>query len=182
MATTSATPSARELLAELEKLHERTGTRAARETLLALTGLLDADAGLVRQAVELVRERGDAFQQLVCCSVMARRGRPAALAARGPRAGPAARAGGRALGHRRAHARVPQPRPSSPRAPLSDTELRIVELVSDGFTNRQIAMAVRVSEKTVESHLTRLLARTGCRSRVELAAAHLEGKLTAAQS
>lgn len=57
-----------------------------------------------------------------------------------------------------------------------------MELVSDGFTNRQIAMAVRVSEKTVESHLTHLLARTGCRSRVELAAAHLEGKLTAVRN
>lgn len=34
---------------------------------------------------------------------------------------------------------------------------------------------MRISEKTVESHLTRLFDRTGCRSRVELAAARLQG-------
>ena len=56
--------------------------------------------------------------------------------------------------------------------------MRIIDLVSGGHTNRRIATAVGVSEKTVESHLTRLLARTGCRSRVELAAARLEGRLT----
>jgi DNA-binding NarL/FixJ family response regulator len=36
---------------------------------------------------------------------------------------------------------------------------------------------LRVSEKTVENRLTRLFARTGCRSRVELATASLEGRL-----
>lgn len=73
---------------------------------------------------------------------------------------------------------VPLPRTRSRAEPFSSTEIRIIDLVSDGFTNRQIAMAVQVSEKTVESHLTRLFARTGCRSRVELAAASLEGRLT----
>ncbi len=74
---------------------------------------------------------------------------------------------------------VAPPRSRSRREPFSRTEIRIIDLVSDGCTNRQIAMAVQVSEKTVESHLTKLFARTGCRSRVELAAASLEGRLPA---
>jgi DNA-binding CsgD family transcriptional regulator len=34
-----------------------------------------------------------------------------------------------------------------------------------------------VQEKTVEGNLTRLFAKTGCRSRVELAAASLSGRI-----
>lgn len=50
----------------------------------------------------------------------------------------------------------------------SATEERIVELISTGCTNRQIGSALGLSEKTVESHVTRLLAKSGCRSRVGL--------------
>lgn len=176
---------ARELLTELDKLAERTRAPAAREHLLMVTGLLDADLEPVEQAVELARERGDTFQQLVCCSLA---GRLADEPQPWLHTGYAlARQLVLPAGHLRIdelmrELGVPQPRSRRASAPFSETELRIVDLVSDGFTNRQIAMAVRVSEKTVESHLTRLLARTGCRSRVELATAHLEGKLTAAQS
>lgn len=72
---------------------------------------------------------------------------------------------------------IAPPRTRSKQQLISSTESRIVRLVSDGYTNRQIAMAIQVSEKTVESRLTRLFARTGCRSRVELATASLEGRL-----
>ncbi|MGW1680107.1 helix-turn-helix transcriptional regulator [Saccharopolyspora sp. NPDC002376] len=50
----------------------------------------------------------------------------------------------------------------------SATEERIVELISAGLTNRRIGSALGLSEKTVESHVTRLLAKSGCRSRVGL--------------
>ncbi|MEY8039315.1 LuxR C-terminal-related transcriptional regulator [Saccharopolyspora cebuensis] len=60
---------------------------------------------------------------------------------------------------------------------LTRTESRIVELVSDGLTNRRIGSELNLSEKTVEGYLTRLFARTGCRSRVELVAANLRGSL-----
>lgn len=52
---------------------------------------------------------------------------------------------------------------------LSETELVILELVRADRTNRQIARAVRISEKTVEKHLTRLFAKAGCRTRYGLA-------------
>lgn len=54
-----------------------------------------------------------------------------------------------------------------------------MELVRAGQTNRQIATELEIREKTVEYHLTRLFLRTGCRSRVELAAASLDGRLEA---
>ncbi|MEU7588483.1 LuxR C-terminal-related transcriptional regulator [Micromonospora sp. NPDC049230] len=68
---------------------------------------------------------------------------------------------------------VRQPRTRTPRTGFSPVEARIIELIGHGRTNRQIAAQVRISEKTVENHLTRLFARTGCRSRVELAAVSL---------
>lgn len=59
-------------------------------------------------------------------------------------------------------------------------ERQILELVQTGRTNQQIAAEIGMSEKTVENHLTRLFARTGCRSRVELAAAGVQGRLVVA--
>ncbi|WP_246155110.1 helix-turn-helix domain-containing protein [Saccharopolyspora hirsuta] len=40
-----------------------------------------------------------------------------------------------------------------------------------GRTNRQTGTVLGLSEKTVESHMTRLLAKSGCRSRVGLVVA-----------
>jgi DNA-binding CsgD family transcriptional regulator len=75
---------------------------------------------------------------------------------------------------------VPRVRPAP--EPLTAQELRLIDLIRAGHTNRQVALALRMSEKTVENHLTRLFARTGCRSRVELAAASLSGPLLGAAS
>jgi DNA-binding CsgD family transcriptional regulator len=59
----------------------------------------------------------------------------------------------------------------------SAAEERIVELICRGHTNRQIGSELGMSEKTVESHLTRLFAKSGCRSRVGLVAkANQEGR------
>ncbi|MFC3452639.1 LuxR C-terminal-related transcriptional regulator [Amycolatopsis speibonae] len=55
------------------------------------------------------------------------------------------------------------------RGQLSETELEIVGLIRGGRTNRQIAKAVRISEKTVERYLTRLYSKAGCRTRHGLA-------------
>lgn len=69
------------------------------------------------------------------------------------------------------------PRRRAARAGLTDREVRLIGMVSDGSTNRQIAARLACSEKTVEQRLSRLFQRTGCRSRVELAAAWLDGSL-----
>lgn len=52
---------------------------------------------------------------------------------------------------------------------LTDREREIAELVANGSSNKQVAAALFVSEKTVESHLSRVYDKVGVRSRVELA-------------
>lgn len=52
---------------------------------------------------------------------------------------------------------------------LSDRELEVLTLVSQGKTNRQIAQALTLSEKTVRNHVTSLLAKLGLSNRIELA-------------
>ena len=52
---------------------------------------------------------------------------------------------------------------------LSERELEIAELVSQGKTNRQIAAELFLSEKTVESYLSRVFAKLGVSSRTTVA-------------
>jgi DNA-binding NarL/FixJ family response regulator len=61
---------------------------------------------------------------------------------------------------------------------LTDAEERLVRLVADGLTNRQIAAAMHYSEKTVEVYLSRVYAKTGCASRVKLVQAVATGALS----
>jgi DNA-binding CsgD family transcriptional regulator len=59
---------------------------------------------------------------------------------------------------------------------LTPTESRIVELVLAGSTNREIAQALFVTEKTVEANLTRVYRKLGVRSRAALAAQAIGSK------
>ncbi|HEX6459056.1 MAG TPA: response regulator transcription factor [Thermoleophilaceae bacterium] len=52
--------------------------------------------------------------------------------------------------------------------PLTPRELDVVKLIAEAYTNKQIAGALHVSEKTVESHRANVLAKLGMRDRVEL--------------
>lgn len=52
---------------------------------------------------------------------------------------------------------------------LSDREREVVRLVADGSSNREIAEALALSPKTVERHITNVLAKVGLRNRTELA-------------
>ena len=52
---------------------------------------------------------------------------------------------------------------------MSPSERRVAELVAEGRSNRDIAAALFVSERTVASHLTHVYAKLGVRSRTELA-------------
>jgi DNA-binding CsgD family transcriptional regulator len=58
------------------------------------------------------------------------------------------------------------------RAPdeLTATERRVAELAATGITNREIARAVFMSDKTVEAHMARVYRKLGIRSRAELGA------------
>ena len=57
-----------------------------------------------------------------------------------------------------------------PLAELSGQERRVLELISDGKTNRQIAAEMYLAEKTVKNYVSRLLAKLGMARRSEAAA------------
>ncbi|HLS33760.1 MAG TPA: LuxR C-terminal-related transcriptional regulator, partial [Brevibacterium sp.] len=69
---------------------------------------------------------------------------------------------------------VPATRPARPEntllAQLSDEERRVVDLVREGWRNREIAERIFVSLRTVEIRLTGIYRRFGVRSRTELVA------------
>jgi len=53
-------------------------------------------------------------------------------------------------------------------APLTPAEQRVLSALGRGGSNRSIAAELHLSPRTVESHMSRLLAKTGCRSRSQL--------------
>ncbi len=65
--------------------------------------------------------------------------------------------------------RNPAPEPD-PLAGLSEQERRILTLISEGKTNRQIAEEMYLAEKTVKNYVSRLLAKLGMERRSEAAA------------
>jgi DNA-binding CsgD family transcriptional regulator/tetratricopeptide (TPR) repeat protein len=89
----------------------------------------------------------------------------------------------RRVAHAMKAAGVDTPRNRRTRAgDLTETELTLSRLVHDGLTNRQIANVLMVSPKTVEVYLSRLFAKLGCASRIELAVAVSEGRIPASSS
>ncbi len=54
-------------------------------------------------------------------------------------------------------------------ASLSEQERRILELISEGLTNRQIAERMHLAEKTVKNYVSNLLAKLGMQRRTEAA-------------
>ena len=63
--------------------------------------------------------------------------------------------------------RGPQSDPALAR--LTDQEQRILELIGEGMTNRQIAGAMFLAEKTVKNYVSSLLAKLGLHSRTQAA-------------
>jgi len=57
---------------------------------------------------------------------------------------------------------------TEPADDLTPRELEVVKLIAESYTNRGIAEALHVSEKTVESHRANVLSKLGMRDRVEL--------------
>jgi DNA-binding CsgD family transcriptional regulator len=169
-----------EVLAEARRLAEGDHRPFVTEMTLLTTALVRRDLTAAKGSVDLARQRGNRPALMHACLV-------AAELSKEPRpwlreAYELARPFGSAYSRSRISTIMRQrgmsaPRSRTPRAAYSVVELRIIELIRDGWTNRQIAMEIRMSEKTIENYLTRLFARTGCRSRVELAAASLAGQL-----
>jgi len=69
-------------------------------------------------------------------------------------------------------------RPSAPND-LTPTEERVADLVAAGRTNKEVAEALFMSVKTVDSNLTRIYRKLGVRSRTELAGKYQSARVTA---
>jgi two-component system response regulator NreC len=62
-------------------------------------------------------------------------------------------------------AATPEPSPSHE---LSSRELEVLRLIALGNTNTEVAEALCLSVRTVETHRSHILAKTGCKSRADL--------------
>ena len=81
-------------------------------------------------------------------------------------------AGGSLLDPRAAAAvmeRMRAPKEADPLAGLSDQERRILELIGEGLTNREIGERMYLAEKTVKNYVSNLLAKLGLQRRTQVA-------------
>lgn len=60
---------------------------------------------------------------------------------------------------------------------LTPTEIKVVQFVARGMANREIAEELKVSQRTVESHVSNMLGKTGLHNRTELARWAIERRL-----
>ncbi|MER6870810.1 LuxR C-terminal-related transcriptional regulator, partial [Amycolatopsis sp. NPDC000673] len=179
-AETGRTADARRVLAEAQAWHGGCGTVESTKTVLVVRGLVEDDGTHARAAERVIRRHGNRFElSLACQRVAETSAEPHPWlneAYEIAQAIGAARLTARARQSLRCHGVVvSMARPA--REQLSEAELRIIELIRSGRTNRQIALELRMSEKTVEKHLTRLFAKAGCRTRHGLATSGLGGWL-----
>jgi DNA-binding NarL/FixJ family response regulator len=65
----------------------------------------------------------------------------------------------------------------NPSVELTPTELKVVQLVAKGLANKDIAQNMKLSQRTVESHVSNMLGKTGLNNRTELARWAIESRM-----
>jgi DNA-binding NarL/FixJ family response regulator len=65
----------------------------------------------------------------------------------------------------------------NPSVELTPTELKVVQLVAKGLANKDIATQMNLSQRTVESHVSNMLGKTGLNNRTELARWAIESRM-----
>ncbi|HWC80866.1 MAG TPA: AAA family ATPase [Pseudonocardiaceae bacterium] len=170
---------ARRAAAEVARVAELIETGRARLHGLLATAITEEDGAAAAEAVGLARQRSQPFELANTLSLLAGRGliegkllREAyelygELDALLPRA---------RLRHVMRERDIAVPGRS---ATVAENERLLAALVTEGLTNRELAIVLGGSEKSVEGRLSRLFQRTGYRSRVELATAMLTGEYRA---
>ncbi|MER5430151.1 LuxR family transcriptional regulator [Streptomyces sp. NPDC002588] len=167
---------------ELETLHEEAATLMTHETLFLGRGIAHHDADSALTAHRSIQRRGDVHLSVIsslCLTHIAddpRRWLTEAI--RNAHTLGMGRPFRTAVTRAAQQRNIPIPRLRQGHEKLTELDIRLVRMVSDGATNRQIAAELAFSQKTVEQRLTRLFQRTGSRSRRELTAAWLNGSLT----
>src|SRR5262249_35420303 len=66
--------------------------------------------------------------------------------------------------------RLRAPAPPDELAQLTDQERRVLDLVADGLTNRQIGERMFLAEKTIKNYVSNILSKLGMSRRSEAAA------------
>jgi len=61
---------------------------------------------------------------------------------------------------------------------LTPTETKVVNLVAQGLKNQEIAIKLKVSQRTIESHVSNMLTKTGLNNRTELARWAMDNHMT----
>jgi len=55
---------------------------------------------------------------------------------------------------------------------FTERENDILDLIREGFSNKQIAAKLKISEQTVKNHVSNMMEKAGAKNRTELAFAH----------
>ncbi|TDV42156.1 AAA family ATPase [Actinophytocola oryzae] len=164
-------------LAALERLCQT--SRATMLTLLA-RATVDKDHEAARECERLVRERAQPLEQAIVLDRLVRHGGadPRLLAEAYGLLGTLDAVLYRAWSRNvmRDHG-VPVP---GRKETVAENERLLAMLAAGGLSNKQLAAALRTSDKSVEGRLSRLFVRTGYRSRIELSTAMLNGEYRSA--
>jgi DNA-binding CsgD family transcriptional regulator len=190
------TPDYIEALLQLGQIEEAThvlgvweadATALARPRLFAhvtgCRGLIAAAEGRVDEAVSLLEEAVQEHQQNGDPFARARALLALGVARRRQRQKTAARSAledarstfihlGAATWAKRARAELGQIGGRTREGGLTGAERRVAALVAEGRTNREVATALFLAERTVEAHLSHVYAKLGVRSRAELVRAY----------
>jgi DNA-binding CsgD family transcriptional regulator len=144
-----------------------------RGLIAAADGRIDDAASLLEQAVVEHTRFGDRFgraRALLALGVVRRRQRQKASARTALEEALAAfTALGAAIWINRARAELGRIGGRKREEGLTAAERRVATLVAEGRTNREVAAALFLGERTVETHLSHAYAKLGVRSRAELA-------------
>lgn len=178
--------AARSVVVGADELVARRATAGRNGTALLCRGLADHDPDALSMAVHAFQQSGwplhEAQAQENAAVLLAAAGRDAdARSALETAIGLYSRLGaswdaGRAVARVRPYGirlgvRGPRNRPKSGWAALTDTERKVAALVTEGCSNSDIAAQMFLSRRTIQSHVSNILAKLDLRSRREIAAA-----------
>jgi DNA-binding NarL/FixJ family response regulator len=169
---------------DVGRIASAAGTATARAAAAATSGLIEDDPDLLLAAAEAYREGGRPLDRLLASEwaggALTRAGRREDAVAAYQRAMEVARELDSAHDNRRLLAALrdlgvrvgggyTQRRAATGWDALTNAELDVARLIDLGLRNTEIAERLFVSRRTVETHVSRLYAKLGARSRVALA-------------